>query len=744
MNFDFKNEMIYNKKHLDKVSIKNNYKFIDLVSELFDCELNNVHNSTEKKYDLFTELGKDTQTIYHKIFYQKLNEGWNEIKNEYDNFIKNEILPYLGLEEALIQQFPTFRVQLPNNVAVVINHYDSDDKHKHPTGEINFIYALTDMYDTNTIYVETMPRLEEYEPILLNAGECICFNGNKCSHHNKINKTGKTRVSWDFRVLPLNYYDQNSGLESVTTNKKYIEGGYYKRIKVDNKILIDPWNKEKLKFNNTMEKYNVNDAWGIVDIFEKKIAEYSGSKYAISVDNCTNALYLCMKYLNASGTITLPSKTWISVPCSVIHADCKVDFEDYNWSGKYQLKPYPIWDGAVQMKRGMYQSGTYHCLSFHIRKHIPIGKGGMILTDDKKAYDWFRTVRYEGRSMSDDGITYKLYKDDDIKSLGWNMYMTPEQAARGLELFERIEDDNPDQESSGTSKDLEKLGIYQNEQKKVSYDSVKLDVIFNNFIDKGIYVDVGVREGVHDNKTFLMYLNNHTGITIDAHPDYISICKKMRPNDKTICIICGDDDNNCKFRYNWRGSFSSIYIKDLDENRSKYINGGSAGDCWYGEVDDTKDYLGFKNSIEHNISKSLNTILDEYNIENKEIDILSIDIDGSETELLKNFDIKKYNPKLVCIELEKHISASKDNNNYIINYMKNNNYIYMGYINEDHIWINNKENKEKFDKILNTINLDEYEYIKFGHPCNFLYEKNLKLNNESIELYKNLVYNMIK
>ena len=470
MDFDFKNEMIYNKKHLDKVSIKNNYKFINLVSELFDCELNNLHNSTEEKYDLFTELGKDTQTIYHKIFYQKLNEGWNDIKIEYENFIKNEILPYLGLEEALIQQFPTFRVQLPNNVAVVINHYDSDDKHKHPTGEINFIYALTDMYDTNTIYVETMPRLEEYEPILLNAGECICFNGNKCSHHNKINKTGKTRVSWDFRVLPLNYYDQNSGLESVTTNKKYIEGGYYKRIKVDNKILIDPWNKEKLKFNNTMKKYNVNDAWGIVDIFEKKIAEYSGSKYAVSVDNCTNALYLCMKYLNASGTITLPSKTWISVPCSVIHADCKVDFEDYNWSGKYQLKPYPIWDGAVQMKRGMYQSGTYHCLSFHIRKHIPIGKGGMILTDDKKAYDWFRTVRYEGRTMSDDGITYKLYKDDDIKSLGWNMYMTPEQAARGLELFERIEDDNPDGESSGTCKDLEKLGIYQKEKQYYSYD----------------------------------------------------------------------------------------------------------------------------------------------------------------------------------------------------------------------------------------------------------------------------------
>ena len=115
------------------------------------------------------------------------------------------------------------------------------------------------------------------------------------------------------------------------------------------------------------------------------------------------------------------------------------------------------------MKRGMYKKNTFHCLSFHIRKHLPIGKGGMILTDDKEAYDWFRTVRYEGRSISEDGVNYVPYKDDPIESMGWNMYMTPEQAARGLELFEtKIKDDNPDQESSGTCKDLSTLKIYGN------------------------------------------------------------------------------------------------------------------------------------------------------------------------------------------------------------------------------------------------------------------------------------------
>ena len=60
----------------------------------------------------------------------------------------------------------------------------------------------------------------------------------------------------------------------------------------------DIWNKEKEKFQETLDKYGLDDAWDVVDLFEKKIAEYSGSKYAVSVDNCTDAIFLCLKYLD--------------------------------------------------------------------------------------------------------------------------------------------------------------------------------------------------------------------------------------------------------------------------------------------------------------------------------------------------------------------------------------------------------------------------------------------------------------
>lgn len=431
------------------------YNFIEQVTNLFNHPLNNLHNIAQNEYSLFTEIGKDSNTEFHQMFYSKLNTGWDDIYDTYKKFVSNVVLPYLNLDEALYQVFPTFRVQLPNNVAVVQKHYDSDSEHKHPKGEINFIVALTDMFESNAVWIESEPRMEDYHPMELKTGEFVCFNGNRCDHFNQVNKTGKTRVSFDFRILPLDKYNPNYNAITATKKTKFCEGGYYARIK-SSVNPRDAWDKAKNEFNHVLVKYGLKDAWDVVDLFEKKIAEYSGSKYAVSVDNCTNALFLCLKYLKYEGsTITIPGKTYVSVPCTIINAGCKVKFEDIEWSGAYQLKPTPIYDGAVRFRKGMYKPGTYHCLSFHIRKHLPIGKGGMILTDDEEAVKWFKMARYEGRHHE------IPYKEDKFTMTGWNMYMTPEQAAKGLELFEKMPDFNPDQESSGSSKDLTEFKFYE-------------------------------------------------------------------------------------------------------------------------------------------------------------------------------------------------------------------------------------------------------------------------------------------
>jgi dTDP-4-amino-4,6-dideoxygalactose transaminase len=208
-------------------------------------------------------------------------------------------------------------------------------------------------------------------------------------------------------------------------------------------------------------KLYVDDPWDIVEGFEKLVAEYAGSKYAVAVDSCTNAMFLCLKYLNAVGEIEVPKRTYLSVPQLIIHAGCIPKFVDIEWEGTYILKPYPVVDSATRFTKGMYQKGTYQCLSFHIRKNLPIAKGGMILTDDKDAYDWFKEAEYEGRNRR---VPHDEMPEPTI--CGWNMYMPPEQAARGIILFNDISDNVPDCGGSYKYADISKWGIFRQEDKK--------------------------------------------------------------------------------------------------------------------------------------------------------------------------------------------------------------------------------------------------------------------------------------
>ena len=103
----------------------------------------------------------------------------------------------------------------------------------------------------------------------------------------------------------------------------------------------------------------------------------------------------------------------------------------------------------------MYIPGTFMCLSFHIKKNLGLGKGGMILTDNKEAYDWFKKARYEGR-----GEVY--YKEDNISSLGWNMYMTPQEAAHGLCLMQNYPLNKTDLDELNGYRDLTEFDIFKN------------------------------------------------------------------------------------------------------------------------------------------------------------------------------------------------------------------------------------------------------------------------------------------
>jgi dTDP-4-amino-4,6-dideoxygalactose transaminase len=179
-----------------------------------------------------------------------------------------------------------------------------------------------------------------------------------------------------------------------------------------------------------------HNPYEIVRMFEEEVAAYTAAPYAVAVDSGTNALFLCCTYLQVA-EVTIPRRTYLSVPQSIIHAGGTVVFEDLEWQGMYQLKPYPVYDSAKRFTSQMYVASTFMCLSFHIKKHLKIGKGGMVLTDNREAADWLALARYEGRRGGG-------YGSDDVDLMGWNMYMTPVDAARGLMLMQHMPLHNED------------------------------------------------------------------------------------------------------------------------------------------------------------------------------------------------------------------------------------------------------------------------------------------------------------
>lgn len=206
------------------------------------------------------------------------------------------------------------------------------------------------------------------------------------------------------------------------------------------------------------------NAHKITQHFEEALQDYTGAPYAVAVDNCSNALFLALKWATTPGLIiSIPKKTYPSVPCEIIHAKCKVRFEDGRARGAYQLHPTIVLDSAQRFTADMYIPGSLMCLSFTgPYKHLKLGKGGAILTDNVAAYEWFKKARFSGRSE----CSYHVDNFDLDPVIGWNFYMMPEIAARGLLLmnnfynFDGSKKHNEDLELPYP--DLSKFKLYEN------------------------------------------------------------------------------------------------------------------------------------------------------------------------------------------------------------------------------------------------------------------------------------------
>lgn len=196
----------------------------------------------------------------------------------------------------------------------------------------------------------------------------------------------------------------------------------------------------------------------IVKKFESKVAEYFGSPYAVAVDCCTHGIELCLRYDNIS-SIKVPRRTYISVPFLAKKLNLELHWKNENWTDYYYLGDHTrVIDAAVLWKRNSYIPHTFMCLSFQFQKHLSLGRGGMILCDSKKEYQDLKRMTYDGR------LPDIPWRKQDIDTIGYHYYMTPETAQNGLAKLNAAIKTKPRQWTIQDWPDVSKMKVF-NKQK---------------------------------------------------------------------------------------------------------------------------------------------------------------------------------------------------------------------------------------------------------------------------------------
>lgn len=179
-------------------------------------------------------------------------------------------------------------------------------------------------------------------------------------------------------------------------------------------------------------------AFEIITEFEQAIAEFFGSPYAVAVDSCTHGIELCLRYTKET-KISVPKRTYLSVPFLAEKMGLEREWRDEEWEDYYTLNygNKRIIDAAVLWRKDSYIPNTFMCLSFQYQKHLSLGRGGVILLDNEEDFIALKKMSYDGR------LPNIPWREQNIDTVGFHYYMTPETAKLGLEKIKNAIDTTP-------------------------------------------------------------------------------------------------------------------------------------------------------------------------------------------------------------------------------------------------------------------------------------------------------------
>jgi dTDP-4-amino-4,6-dideoxygalactose transaminase len=194
----------------------------------------------------------------------------------------------------------------------------------------------------------------------------------------------------------------------------------------------------------------------IIEEFEKKVSGFFSAPYAVAVDSCTHGIELCLRYTKET-KINVPKRTYLSVPFLAEKMGLEREWRDENWEDYYTLNygDKRIIDAAVLWRKDSYIPNTFMCLSFQYQKHLSLGRGGIILLDNENDFIALKKMSYDGR------LPNIPWREQDIDTVGFHYYMTPETAKLGLEKLQNAIDTKPKQWVVTDWPDLTQMSVFK-------------------------------------------------------------------------------------------------------------------------------------------------------------------------------------------------------------------------------------------------------------------------------------------
>ena len=320
------------------------HPFIEYFKKLYNEEnLSMLHlKSTDYNYlkDKL-ELGglNEIDTDLHITFYNDIKTN-KTFKRLYCTFVKDIYNEFFPNEKYMIfQTFPSVRFQFMKSVAVP-PHKDSDHLSNHPLGEKNFLIPITEMKNTNSIYIESKPDKKDFKSIHLKSGDLFYFNANMCTHYNEPNNEEKLRISLDFRVMLYDdYIKYINSADLKKTNPRDLQrkreptlmliGKYYQCFHRDTNIndlmnwyRMTPIMQHRPTFQKeeaeATYKYMLEDSfiteYKKTEELENRISNYLNCKECIMTTSGTCAIILSLMALdlNIDDEVIVPNYTMIA------------------------------------------------------------------------------------------------------------------------------------------------------------------------------------------------------------------------------------------------------------------------------------------------------------------------------------------------------------------------------------------------------------------------------------------------